>query len=229
MTQSESIKEIATALAKSQARLAPVLKDKTARVQSDKGNYTFDYADLASVLEACRTALNEQQIALVQGVETEPTGIKVETRLIHSSGEWLACTLSMRANGDRPQLVGSAITYARRYALSAMVGLASEEDDDANGAEGNQREISQRPAPSKPAPKPETKTAMTPPHVVALWTKVKAHVGEAKSAEAKKAQALFQSTAEKWFKGQAPPSSEWTVADTEAMSALIFNPPDIDD
>jgi hypothetical protein len=142
---SDKTGEIAKALAAAQTQLGPVLRDKTVRVSGDKGTYTFDYADLASVVEVCRTALSQQSIAIVQGVETEQGGVKVETRLIHSSGEWLSSAITMRGAADKPQAVGSLITYARRYALSAMVGVASEEDDDANVAEGNSRQISTRP------------------------------------------------------------------------------------
>ena len=150
MITSNETNEVAKALAAAQAELKPVLRDKTAEVKSEKGNYKFDYADLASVIEACRSALTKHGIAVVQGVEVDGGNVKVETRLIHSSGQWLSSTLAMKATGDRPQVVGSAITYARRYSLSAMVGLASEEDDDANAAQGNHGEIGGRTSPKPP-------------------------------------------------------------------------------
>ncbi len=141
MKTSESIKEIGAALAKARAGFHPVVKDRVAHVKSDKGSYSFAYADLSSVIDAVRGALSDNGIAVVQGTATGPEGVTVETRLVHASGEWIESAITMRVEGNRPQNIGSAITYARRYGLSAMVGISSEEDDDANAAEGNHREV----------------------------------------------------------------------------------------
>jgi hypothetical protein len=144
MKTSEQIGKLAEALAKAQHSFRPVVKDKVAHVKSDKGSYSFAYADLASVLDAVRDALAANMIAVVQATGTGPEGITVETRLVHASGEWMESAITMKVEGNRPQNIGSAITYARRYGLSAMVGISSEEDDDANAAQGHQREIRER-------------------------------------------------------------------------------------
>lgn len=145
MKHSDSIKDISGALAKAQSEMGRVLRDKTAKVQTKTGgSYSFDYADLASVLDVVKPALTKHGIAVIQGVSTEAAAVIVETRLVHESGEWIESALTLKPDDMAPQKVGSAITYARRYALSSMVGVASEEDDDANAAEGNSRQIEPR-------------------------------------------------------------------------------------
>jgi hypothetical protein len=138
MKTSESIAKIADALAKAQIEMGRVVKDKTAKVQTKAGgSYSFDYADLASVLDVVKPALAKHGIAVVQAAALEGDKVNVETRLLHSSGEWIESALAVKPEDTAPQKIGSAITYARRYALSCMVGVASEEDDDGNAAEGN--------------------------------------------------------------------------------------------
>ena len=126
-TRSDSIKEIATALAKAQAVLVGAVKD------SVNPHFRNKYADLASCWDACRKALTSNGIAVVQMPEKDVIGYYVETLLTHSSGEWIASKCYIHLTKDDPQGLGSAITYARRYGLSAMVGICPE-DDDAEGA-----------------------------------------------------------------------------------------------
>jgi ERF superfamily len=145
MKTSESIKDISAALAKAQGAMGPVIKDKTAKVQMKAGGaYSFDYADLASVLDVVRPALAANGIAIVQTPSVHEGQVVVETRLAHASGEWMESALSTKAEDLSPQKIGSAITYLRRYSLSCMVGVASEEDDDGNAAEGNRAQTSTR-------------------------------------------------------------------------------------
>lgn len=145
MRTSEHIKEIAGALAKAQAEMGRVLRDKTAKVQTKTGgSYSFDYADLASVLDVVKAALSKNGIAVIQAAGIEGDKVHVETRLAHASGEWIESTLAIKPDDLSPQKIGSAVTYARRYALSAMVGVASEEDDDGNAAEGNHATTTRR-------------------------------------------------------------------------------------
>lgn len=127
-------KAFATALVKVQATLGG------ARKSAFNPMHKKSYADLASVWDACREPLTANGFAVVQEVNFDSPFVKVTTRLMHASGEQLASTLCMPAGvmekggalGDRvtPQSIGSAITYARRYALAAMVGVAPVEDDD---------------------------------------------------------------------------------------------------
>jgi ERF superfamily len=122
-TRSDSIKEIGTALAKAQAVLTGAVKD------SINPHFRNKYADLASCWDACRKALTSNGIAVVQMPEKDMIGYYVETLLTHSSGEWIASKCYIHLQKDDPQGLGSAITYARRYGLSAMVGICPEDDD----------------------------------------------------------------------------------------------------
>lgn len=127
MTHSDDIKEIAAALSKAQALIIGAVKDKT------NPHFKADYADLSSVWEACRKPLTDNGLSVAQGTESEDGRVGVTTILMHSSGQWMRSTLFMRPTKDDPQGAGSCITYARRYALAAMVGVAPE-DDDGNAA-----------------------------------------------------------------------------------------------
>jgi hypothetical protein len=92
------------------------------------------YADLASVVEAIRAAFSANGLSYIQTVEPHPDEVRVETTILHSSGEWISCGyLSLPVSKADAQGFGSALTYARRYSLSAAVGVAPE-DDDGNAA-----------------------------------------------------------------------------------------------
>ncbi len=129
MTKSESIKELAAALAKAQGVMKGALKD------SANPFFKSRYADLASVVEAIRAAFSANGLSYIQTVEpSDKDEVRVETTLLHSSGEWISCgILSLPVSKIDAQGYGSALTYARRYSLSAAVGVAPE-DDDGNAA-----------------------------------------------------------------------------------------------
>src|SRR5690348_2447368 len=91
-------------------------------------HYKSRYADLASVWDACRDALTANGIAVIQMTEpSERDEIIVDTRLVHSSGEWIEGRLVLPVSKADAQGYGSALTYARRYGLSAAVGVAPED------------------------------------------------------------------------------------------------------
>lgn len=121
------IDKLAEALAKAQREIQNAAKDKANPYFKSK------YADLASVWEACREPLTKNGLAVIQKARATEGGIEVETMLVHSSGQFVTETLSLPVVKADAQGIGSAITYARRYALSAMVGVAPE-DDDGNAA-----------------------------------------------------------------------------------------------
>lgn len=129
MSQSETIGALAAALSKAQASITGALKD------SANPFFKSKYADLASCWDACRRQLTENNLAIIQTVEPFAGDVLLVTTLAHSSGEWMASRLPIRAKDNSPQAQGSAITYARRYALAAIVGLA-QIDDDAEAAQG---------------------------------------------------------------------------------------------
>jgi hypothetical protein len=133
---SESIAAIAAALAKAQAELANPEKSLTATIRSPfprEGDRTFRYAPLSSGLDIVRKVLGRHEIATVQttAIDNEVGLIHLTTILAHASGEssdWPVCPISETAT---PRRMGAALTYARRYALFTLVGIAGEDDLDA--------------------------------------------------------------------------------------------------
>ena len=126
--QSESIAALAAALSKAQADITGALKD------SSNPFYKSRYADLASCWDACRKQLAANGLCVIQTTNTTDAGVVLVTTLAHSSGEWMRGTLPVVTKDNGPQAQGSGITYARRYALAAIVGLA-QIDDDAEAAQ----------------------------------------------------------------------------------------------
>lgn len=130
MNSSGTLKELATALSKAQASIKGAKKD------TDNPFFKSKYADLASVVEAIREPLSDNGLSYVQIVHDAENAAKVETLILHDSGEWLSCgPVSVPVSKADAQGFGSAMTYARRYSLSAAFGVAPE-DDDGNAAAG---------------------------------------------------------------------------------------------
>jgi len=156
MAQSESIGKLAAALAKVQGALTHAVKGNVNPAFKSK------YADLASVWEACRPQLSENQVAVIQSLQPSPEGwVTVETLLAHSSGEWSSSQVTLPVSAKTAHGYGSAITYARRYGLAASVGVY-QDDDDANAAVGsgaNGHEVSH--AHAKPIQKGATAEQIT--------------------------------------------------------------------
>lgn len=142
--QSREVGKLAEALAKAQGELKPLTAGKTANI----GSYSYKYADLADVLDCARAALSKNGLAVVQTFEVG-VPIVLNTALLHTSGEWIRSSLPLTTPPTaKPQEVGSAMTYMRRYALAAMVGLAAEEDDD--GATAQKAQVEKPKAATKP-------------------------------------------------------------------------------
>jgi len=127
MKTSASITTIAAVLPKAQAAIKGAVKDAT------NPHFKSRYADLTSVIDACKAALNAHGITFLQPVRAGETGVVVETVLLHTSGEWISDELELPVSKNDAQGVGSAITYGRRYGLQSMVGIPAE-DDDGNAA-----------------------------------------------------------------------------------------------
>lgn len=126
--QSGEIDQLTAALNRAQLAMVPAAKDKV------NPFYHSKYADLGTVWEALH-AFRTEGIVFTQSPMDSPDGyIVLETQMTHISGQWMRSRLKMRLGKDDPQGAGSAITYARRYALGAMTGLVTEEDDDGNAA-----------------------------------------------------------------------------------------------
>jgi hypothetical protein len=143
---------IATALAAAQAEMGKALK------QSSNPAFRSKYADLGNVMDACLPALTRHGIAVIQPTRHDDTGRYVETVLLHSSGESLSCIVPLIVSKNDMQGYGSAVTYARRYGLMCMAGIAPE-DDDGNAAAAaapreERRQPAHRPDPSHKGPSP---------------------------------------------------------------------------
>lgn len=125
----------------------------------------YHYADLADVFEACRKPLADAGLALLQTPGHGARGLELVTTLAHVSGQWIRCRLPILSVSD-PQQMGSALTYARKYGLLTIVGLAPEgEDDDGQGAargQGGQRSH-QRSQQQRQAPREQRGQAKGPP------------------------------------------------------------------
>lgn len=172
---SDSVAAISAAIVKAQAEMPGAPKDTKGQV----GNQVRFYADLTAVVDAARPVLAAHGLAYVQFPSDYSSGtVVVTTRLLHSSGEWMEADLPMPTGQNGAQGVGSAITYAKRYALMAVLGMASEDDDGG--------------AASKPARKPPpAKAAPAPRHATATQITDGGSVAGPSEAQIKKMQAQF--------------------------------------
>lgn len=140
---SESFNEVAAAFAKSQLEFSTVKKNRTVKVQTrEKGSYTFEYADLTAIIDMARPILAKNGIAFtqnarIQRIDTGAPYIVVDTMLIHASGQYIIYDPLEFPADAKIQANGGTITYLKRYALAAALGIASEEDDDGNAADNN--------------------------------------------------------------------------------------------
>jgi hypothetical protein len=145
--QSESIANLAASFSKAQAAIEGAVKGKVNPAFKSK------YADLASVWDACREALTDNGLSVVQSPGHLHEGrMEMTTMLLHASGEWMRGSLTIPLGKVDAQAYGSAVTYARRYALSAFVGVSPDDDD---GAAATKAKPSPAPIGPRPAPPPE--------------------------------------------------------------------------
>jgi len=129
---SDKIGAIAAALAKAQAELSNPEKTLTGTIQGKHGERVFRYASLASGLDIVRKFLGPHEIAMMQTTAVEQGQITLTTLLVHASGEWVSSLWPVCPAGESSaQVKGAALTYARRYALFTLVGIAGEDDLDA--------------------------------------------------------------------------------------------------
>lgn len=127
---SQTIADLATALAKAQGEIENAVKD--GKNPHFKGS---SYATLASIWNAIRAPLSKHGIAVMQCPSTDENGsVLMTTRLVHSSGDWMQSHMACKPAAGTAQALGSVITYLRRYALAAMVGIAPEDDDGNSGS-----------------------------------------------------------------------------------------------
>lgn len=130
--RSPEFTHLAKAIATAQGKIQPATKDKV------NTHFKNSYADLASCWEACRTQLSEQGIAVIQCPNTRDNRLWMDTLLAHESGQWVESSIEVPLPQQvNAQVVGSSLTYMRRYSLCAMVGVAPADDDDGNEASKN--------------------------------------------------------------------------------------------
>jgi hypothetical protein len=127
--QSDQINELASALAKAQAEIGSVQKDQ------DNPYFKSKFSSLSMVWETVKPSLTKHGISIVQMPGSDERGYFVQTQIMHSSGQWIRSTTYMKPSKEDPQGIGSLISYARRYALQAMV-MACPDDDDGEMAMG---------------------------------------------------------------------------------------------
>jgi hypothetical protein len=135
---SEKFESLAAALVKARAQFTTVERKNTARIPGKDGKmgYSYSYANLADLLNATVEPLARHGLVVIQGLTTAERGasVSVETLLLHETGQWMRNRFTMQSADSRtPQGLGSAVTYARRYALQSMLGVAPEEAADDDG------------------------------------------------------------------------------------------------
>jgi hypothetical protein len=152
MNRSDTITELAVALAKAQGTM------KAAEMNAVNPFLHNSYADLGSVIEAARPALTANGLSFVQAPAITEAGITLETLILHASGQWLASSMTLPVDDKKglssAQAAGSVITYLRRYALAAMLGIYADKDEDGNEKQTTttttptQQTTTQKPAPT---------------------------------------------------------------------------------
>lgn len=154
--QSEMIDALAGALSKAQGEMQAAIKD------SINPFFKSKYADLGSVWDAARPVLSKNGLCVMQYTDVVDSKIMLVTMLAHSSGQWIKSFLPLNPSKADSQGVGAAITYMRRYGLSALVGVVCDDDDDGEIAVGRgTQEVKERPQPktqSKPKVEPITES-----------------------------------------------------------------------
>lgn len=145
--ESETLGKLGEALAKAQGEMESASKDST------NPHFRSKYADLASIREAVRKPLSSNGLSFFQRTSSSPEGVTVETTLLHSSGEFVRDSCWLPVAQQTAQAFGSALTYARRYSLAALIGVVADDDDDGNAASSGHQPPPPRPQPNPPAPK----------------------------------------------------------------------------
>jgi hypothetical protein len=123
MKQSVEIDKLAFAMCKAQAMMGGAVKE------SNNPFFKSSYADLTSVVKAVKEPFAENGLSYVQFPHSTERGVGVTTRLMHTSGQWLESEFVLPITKQDPQAAGSAITYARRYALQSVAGIPTADDD----------------------------------------------------------------------------------------------------
>jgi hypothetical protein len=208
---SETIGAIATALAKAQGELSNPEKMLTATLPLRNGERTFRYASLASGLDLIRKCLGQHEIAFMQTTAVDQDQIILTTLLVHASGEWISSLWPVcPASEPSAQIKGAALTYARRYALFALVGIAGEDDLDAP-------DLVQKAEPAPEQPKPPSKSGSPPPLAAEESAKLRQRLmDEIAQIDGDEALAL-------WAHRSLPIKNTLTTEDAQAVEAAYLD------
>ena len=159
MNKSESINELATALAKAQAVYPEIVKDKLVTVKMKSGGtYCYKFAEFSSIVAAVKKPLADNGISFHQELIDTEKGLTCLTTVMHSSGQWITSSMPVVPKETDMQGIAGAYTFSRRYGLSAAIGVVTEEDTDGNG---ENRE--QYPAAAKAKPAATKAMKQSPP------------------------------------------------------------------
>lgn len=190
MIKSDKIGEIAKALAMFHGLVKPIKRDKLVNYTlKTGGTKKYSYAELSSLIEACREGLTKAELSVVQTSATKGAVVTITTMLIHSSDQFFQNDLELSAGGADVQSIGSAITYGRRYEYASILGIAAEDDDDGNAATGkteNSNGGGQKPTAKTQTPKAATPKATPPAGTSQVPTDSKPADPKTPPAEAKK-------------------------------------------
>src|SRR5258708_5425436 len=156
-SRSEEVDSLVEALAKAQGAFPEIERNRTVTVQPRSGGhaYQFKYATLSAIIDAIRKPLSEAGLAYTQIISHDAdTGFYVLTTTLWFGNQFLSSKTPIIAEGQTNQQFGSALTYMKRYALAAILGIAADEDDDGNAADGNEVKGVVDKKPKAPAPDP---------------------------------------------------------------------------
>jgi len=153
-TRSENIEQLVQALSLAQSKIRSPERNRVVNVTPKGGGqgYSFKYATLDHIIEIVREPLTANGLWFTQIMKLDEGTYILDTRLMHGSGQWIACQTPLLFDGGSNQQFGSALTFMRRYSLTSLLGIAAEEDDDANTADGNTINQTQDRKPVAPRP-----------------------------------------------------------------------------
>lgn len=155
MQTSPEIAELAAALVKANEDFPAVVKD------ASNPHFGSRYASLGAIVDAVRPVLAQHGITIVQsGGQADDAGAEVVTRLLHRSGQWIETVVRMPLGKSNAQGAGSALTYGRRYGLSAALNIVADDDDDGNAASATKTDARPERKPTPPTPSAGASFAM---------------------------------------------------------------------
>lgn len=141
---------LAKALVKALGELTNPERTGEAKVHTQKGDYSYKYAQLPEILNSVRETFSKHGLAVMQDSFTEDSNVAVSTKIIHESGEFVESRPFALPSGGTAQTAGSADTYARRYSLTSFLGIAGEDDDDGEAVGKVEGKFVERPKEQKP-------------------------------------------------------------------------------